>query len=445
MYAANAALRLTGALMRSTAVWSLSALVAHAQSAPSPATPALSPPAACLKAANDARVAKMAPFIAAMRSATEATRADVQAKYQAAAVAELKASQETALQCSAQFSVATIPVTQLPDLVSLLTFARDTANVRRASDRLMSDPTLPPRTRAQALIINLDRAIGEQSDHFGILDRAEKVIAQIDALPDSLSEFKARAHTSMMGRYEYLDVAAGLEQHARALLAMPMTAAQSQTHIMAYQSLARSFADRLRPDSALRILDAGERALGAPAVAQFADFRHRYQLIGTAAPRVEAAWWINTKQTPVITPQAGVVTLVEFTAHWCGPCKNSYPGLRAVAERFKGKPFAGVMVTQLYGYIGAQKNLTPEQEVAADQAYFGTEHALPFPVAINSPAKPVGNTFVQPKPDTDYRVSGIPQIMIIDKHGIIRQIVTGWDQGNTERFSAFIEQLLAEK
>ena len=34
---------------------------------------------------------------------------------------------------------------------------------------------------------------------------------------------------------------------------------------------------------------------------------------------------------------------------------------------------------------------------------------------------------------------------IIDKKGVIRQIVTGWDQGNTERFSKFIDQLIAEK
>ena len=81
----------------------------------------------------------------------------------------------------------------------------------------------------------------------------------------------------------------------------------------------------------------------------------------------------------------------------------------------------------------------------AAEAYFGTEHALPFPVAINPPAKPVaGQSYVQPKPDTDYRVGGIPQSIIEDKHGIIRQIVTGWDQGNTERFSTLIAGLLAE-
>ena len=92
------------------------------------------------------------------------------------------------------------------------------------------------------------------------------------------------------------------------------------------------------------------------------------------------------------------------------------------------------------------KNLSPEQEVAADREYFGTEHSLPFPVAINEQIKPDPKLgYRQPKPDTDYRVGGIPQIMIVDKRGIIRQIVTGWDQGNTARFSKYIEMLLAER
>ncbi|MES1259147.1 MAG: hypothetical protein ABUL71_01035, partial [Gemmatimonadota bacterium] len=71
---------------------------------------------------------------------------------------------------------------------------------------------------------------------------------------------------------------------------------------------------------------------------------------------------------------------------------------------------------------------------------------LAFPVAINPQVKPVaGQPFVQPQADRDYHVGGIPQIMIIDKKGIIRQIVTGWDQGNIDRFSKLIDQLLAEK
>lgn len=408
-------------------------------------TTAPSTPAACTKAANDWRAAQVAPALAAYRASTDANRAELQAKYLQANTDATTGTQGKAAECAAQFSVATIPGAQLMDLVTLLTAAKDTANLRLATNRLRKDITLPPRARAQSLLLDMNRAISDNASFFGILDDAEKVVAQIDQLPDSLADVKRQAHSTMLGRYEYLDVANGLEKHALAIIALSRTIPKSPVMFGAYQSLARSFADRLQPDSALRILDNAEKELGASAASQFADFRNRYALIGTRAATVDASWWINTDAKKVVTPATGNVTLIEFTAHWCGPCKNSYPGLRSLADKFKGKAFTGVMVTQLYGYLGTQKNLTADQEVEADKVYFGKEHTLPFPVAINAQIKQTGSGFVQPKPDTDYRVGGIPQIMIVDKRGIIRQIVTGWDQGNTARFSALIEQLLAEK
>ena len=417
---------------------------AGAQAAASPSSATLSPPAACTKAVNDWQTAHLAPALAAYRTATAANRAERQQTYMRLAEASIPERRQKAQQCAAKFDVATIPPTQLPDLVSLFNIANDTAGVRRATERLLADPSLPPRTRAQALLLGMNHEIA-RDDHFALLPGAERFIAQIDQLPDSLNDLKLTAHRTMLGRYEYLDVAEGLFTHATALIALARATHDVQSMTMGYSSLARSFADRLHPDSALRILDTGEKEIGASAVIEFMDFRTRYHLIGTAAPKIDAKWWINTAEPSVVTPVKGNVTLIEFTAHWCGPCKNSYPGLRALAERFKGRAFTGVMVTQLYGYLGALQNLSPAQEIEADKAYFGAEHQLPFPVAINPQSAQTGGPFVRPKPDTDYRVSGIPQIMLIDKHGVIRQIVTGWDQGNTERFAKLIEQLLTER
>ena len=402
-------------------------------------------PLACTKAANDWRTAQVAPTLAAYRVATDANRAELQTKYINAINAAGIGVQKMAGECTAKFPVATTPPAQLGDLVTLLTLAQDSTNVRLATDRLLTDKSLPQRSRAQGMILGMNRAIAVKSSYYGILDDAEKFVTQIDALPDSLNDIKIQAHSRMLGQYEYLDVADGLEKHALAVIALSRDNPTSQAMAAGYSSLARSFADRLRPDSALRILDAGEKVIGPSAAKSFADFRHRYALIGTRASKIDAQWWINTDAKSVDTPLRGKVTLIEFTAHWCGPCKNSYPGLRSLTERLKGKDFTGVMVTQLYGYLGTQKNLTPEQEIEADRMYFGKEHAVPFPVAVNPQIEQTGTAFVQPKPDTDYRVGGIPQIMIIDKNGIIRQIVTGWDQGNTERFARFIDQLLAEK
>lgn len=413
-----------------------------------PAAPpagALTPPAACAKEANDWSRAQTAPALDAYRKANDSNRTALLNAYAAAANAASTGAQKMAAECAARFDPATIPATQLYDLINLYALARDTTNARVATDRLLADASLPPRLRGQALLLGMNREATRDPSHFGIIPAAEDFAAKIDALPDSLADLKLQAHRSMLGRYEYLDVAAGLEHHATALIALGRTLHSPSDMITGYESLARSFADRLQSDSALRILDAGEKELGAPATARFKDFRDRYALIGTPAPTVTARYWINPDSKGVAVPAKGKVMLVEFTAHWCGPCKNSYPGLRALSERLKGKPFTGLMVTQLYGYIGTRRNLSPDEEVAADREYFGTEHALPFPVAINAQVHPEpGKPFVQPQPDTDYRVGGIPQIMIIDQHGIIRQIVTGWDQGNTDRFEKFINQLLSE-
>lgn len=405
----------------------------------------LSPPAACTKTSNDWRNAQMAPALAEYRKATDSNRTELMNKYVAVMNGSAAGAQKAAADCAAQFSVESIPLAQLADLITLYNSARDTSGMRRATERLLSVKDLPPRAHGQALLVAMNQASTKDPSFFGIIPAAEKYVAQIDQLPDSLDDIKLLAHRSMLGRYEYLDVAEGLRTHATAVIVLARKTHQSSDMISGYSSLARSFADQLDPDSALKILDAGEKEIGSAATERFNDFRNRYALIGTPAARVSATWWINPDAKEVIAPTPGRVTLIEFTAHWCGPCKNSYPGLRGLAERFKGKPFDGFMVTSLYGYLGAQPNLSPEQEVAADRDYFGKEHALPFPVAINPPAKPVTGQYLQPKPDTDYRVGGIPQIMIIDKKGIIRQIVTGWDQGNTERFSKLIEKLITEK
>lgn len=414
--------------------------------APAASAGPLSPPAACSKAASDWRTAQVTPAYDAYRKATDSTRADLLAKYRVVSNAAYAGSQKMAAECAAGFGVETIPPAQLMDLIALYDLARDTTGSRRATERLVMEKNLPPRLHGQALMVGMNQEATRNPSFFGIIVAAEKYASEIDQLPDSLDDLKLMAHRTMVYRYDYLDVADGLAHHATALIALGRKLNKPQEMVTGYSLLARSYADRLHPDSALKILNTGEREIGPTATAGFKDFRNRYALIGTPAPVISAEWWINPDSKGVITPASGKVTLIEFTAHWCGPCKNSYPGLRALSERLKGKPFTGLMVTQLYGYLGTRQNLSPEQEVDADREYFGKEHALPFPVAINPPVKQVaGQPFAQPKADADYRVGGIPQIMIIDKKGIIRQIVTGWDQGNTERFSKFIDQLISEK
>ncbi|MES1259146.1 MAG: TlpA disulfide reductase family protein [Gemmatimonadota bacterium] len=408
-------------------------------------TAPLSPPATCLKAAKDGLSAQIVATRITKANAPAVTDAEILDRNLMASRVALRAAEKLAKDCAATFNLSTIAPVQLVDLIPLYDYARDTVSSRLAYERMLS-VELPVRARGNALRFAVSREVSAANGLFGIVDAAERYVALIDQLPDSLADLKLAAHRGMLGYYEYKDVAEGMRAHGTALIALARQLNKPADVLFGYGELARSYADRLQPDSALRILDAAEKELGAPAVEKFADFRHRYALIGTRAPKIAAQWWVNSDSTRVVSPAPGKVTLIEFTAHWCGPCKNSYPGLNGLAERLKGKDFQGVIVTQLYGYLGVRRSLTPDQEVAADREYYGKENGLAFPVAINPQVKPdAEGRSVAPQPDLAYRVQGIPQIVIIDKHGIIRQIVTGWDQGNIDRFTAFIEQLLAEK
>lgn len=47
--------------------------------------------------------------------------------------------------------------------------------------------------------------------------------------------------------------------------------------------------------------------------------------------------------------------------------------------------------------------------------------------------------------DTAYRVSGIPQIQLVDRQGRIRLIMVGYDDANEEKLGGLIERMLKEK
>ncbi len=389
-------------------------------------------PAECVKGANDWRTQQMMAAPAANRTSA----------YSSALLAEAR---RIARECGAKFSVDNTPPAGLTALGDYFAFIGDTAGAHASLVRALAAGDLPLRNRAQVLSQAIAQEISGATGYFGILTGAERYVSEIDALPDSLADVKIRVHQTMLGRYDYLDVDPGLQKHAAALLALARKTGKKDVMIDAYLGLARASADMLHPDSALRILDNAEKENGP--TPQFGEFRERYALIGTKATPITGQWWLNSDNpTKVLQPGTGKVTVIEFTAHWCAPCRNSYPGLIELSSHFAGKPFEGVMVTSLYGYIGTRRPLTPEQEVEADREYYGKEHALPFKVAIN-PQRP-RPTPTSPRPatlDDAYRVGGIPQIMIVDRKGTIRQIVTGWDHGNTARFTAFIEQLLNER
>jgi hypothetical protein len=114
-------------------------------------------------------------------------------------------------------------------------------------------------------------------------------------------------------------------------------------------------------------------------------------------------------------------------------------------KQFDEKDFQTVFSTELYGSFQGRDNLTTEEELAADKNYWVGEHGLNIPIAIHQPDTTIKDRIARKNPnDKNYFVSAIPQIVLIDKNGIIRRIFVGWDPVNDSRVPELVQQLINE-
>ena len=80
-----------------------------------------------------------------------------------------------------------------------------------------------------------------------------------------------------------------------------------------------------------------------------------------------------------------------------------------------------------------------EATVLARDADYFKGYSLYGPVAIGDESQGFDAN------DRNYKVSGIPQIQLIDRKGRIRLIMIGYDEANEPKLAAEIARLLAEK
>jgi len=417
-------------------------LVAQAPAPPAMATS----PGSCLTAARAYRQALMKDLQARLKESGRPVTADDVNGVSAKAA-------EYASACAAQFAKADVAPADVPALAELQVEALQLDAAKQTIARALAAPGAEAAAKATTLTTGV-RILARQIRQPGVLDQAEAWVADLEKLPASFVRERIEAHGVLNSYYRADDIDAGIIRHSTRLLelnaALPAeqrTPQISNTIIAAYSNLAEAWAGQEETAKALDLLRRAPVELkGVEGVAErLAPTIERYELVGKAAPAIQAPAWLNAPEGTTSLEMTGSVTWLQFTAHWCGPCREAYPAAVRLQQKFGAKGFRVVMATQLYGYFENRRNLAPADEMAAIREYF-PKHGIIWPVAVsdNLPpgmenGRPVRTLNVN---DANYKVAGIPQIHIIDRKGVVRLIMIGFDEANEPRLSAMIQRLL---
>ncbi len=296
--------------------------------------------------------------------------------------------------------------------------------------------------------------------------RVEPLFAEIDRLAVTNVQ-KFAVHRRAYVSYRVSDIDLGVRAQALAMITLskgvkafvrtaetptlPLGTVDAGLLLAAYENAAMvlgNFGDERR---ALLLLDEARRE--HPEIepkyfsSAFDETATRLRVVGTRAPLLESTHWFNAPDHTTSLPFNGRVTVVGFTAHWCPPCMLTYAPFRAMSDSLAKRGAQFVFATMYYGFVADAKKLTEAQETDSLRSYYLDKEKITFPVAVLGRGVDLvtGDLDLAIPAYKTYGIRGIPTAVIIDRKGIVRRTIVGWDPANSERIPALLASLLREK
>ena len=139
--------------------------------------------------------------------------------------------------------------------------------------------------------------------------------------------------------------------------------------------------------------------------------------VGRPAPPVAFGEWLQGEPLSGLEP--GKVTVLDFWASFCGPCRYMAPELSALSARYQAQGLAVVGITTDAPDVAAATRERWEMRYGVLSDNSGRTHQ-------------------------GYGISALPTIFIIDRRGVVRAVTVGAGRGEVDRVEALVKTLLAE-
>jgi thiol-disulfide isomerase/thioredoxin len=152
---------------------------------------------------------------------------------------------------------------------------------------------------------------------------------------------------------------------------------------------------------------------------------------GSAPPELTATEWID--QSPLkLSDLRGQVVLLDFWAHWCGPCRYTFPKLAHWNEAYKNK---GLVILGLTNYFGSAegRKMTPAEELVYLRD-FKQRNRLSYGFVVT-------DSRIN---DYNYGVFSIPMSFLIDRKGVVRFIASSASEPEITALGQMIKKLIDE-